>query len=494
MSLTCDEPVFMASGYTYLTRNDFRMTPDAPPLIQEMVALPLLFMRLQVPPESEPDWQEVRQADFARSFIFAPGHNLRWMAFWSRLPVLLMGSLLVMAVFWWGRQLTGNIPALLSATLAAFSPNLLAHAKVATTDLGCTFFMFLSLWAFWKSCQTGKIQSWCLAGALTGLAILSKFTGLLLFICYAILFVSLWIGRRKDASAIPLLRGAALLVLIAVLVVGAGYNLSFNYTLFFKGLHGIYSNIRTPDYQYYLLGHMSEKPWWFYHLVAFVLKEPASNLALLVLAGSLTLGRRSDREILLFVLMPAFVVLASSCFDQANVGVRRILPALPFLYLFASQALKGVPSKVRIAAVLGLTLGSITETVRIYPDHLSYFSQVFGGPDRGINLLDDSNLDWGQDLIRLAEWQKRHPEARPIKLLYFGNAVPEAYGVATLPMRNEDLLSPEPGTYVMSAQSLITFRKIQKKTGVNLDWTSRFRFTERIGYTLYVYVFPQGPQ
>ena len=30
-SLTWDEPVFIASGYTYLTRNDFRLNPEAPP-------------------------------------------------------------------------------------------------------------------------------------------------------------------------------------------------------------------------------------------------------------------------------------------------------------------------------------------------------------------------------------------------------------------------------------------------------------------------------
>jgi hypothetical protein len=43
-------------------------------------------------------------------------------------------------------------------------------------------------------------------------------------------------------------------------------------------------------------------------------------------------------------------------------------------------------------------------------------------------LLSDSNLDWGQDLPLLADWQRRHLD-RPVFLSYFGAADPSHYGI-----------------------------------------------------------------
>ena len=40
-------------------------------------------------------------------------------------------------------------------------------------------------------------------------------------------------------------------------------------------------------------------------------------------------------------------------------------------------------------------------SVKTYPDYLTYFNEIVGGPKKGIDYLDDSNIDWGQDLKRL---------------------------------------------------------------------------------------------
>jgi hypothetical protein len=42
------------------------------------------------------------------------------------------------------------------------------------------------------------------------------------------------------------------------------------------------------------------------------------------------------------------------------------------------------------------------------------------GPRSGPRHLLESNIDWGQDLFYLEDWYKSHPEARPIKVAYFG--------------------------------------------------------------------------
>jgi hypothetical protein len=42
------------------------------------------------------------------------------------------------------------------------------------------------------------------------------------------------------------------------------------------------------------------------------------------------------------------------------------------------------------------------------------------GPRNGPRHLLDSNIDWGQDLFYLEDWYLSHPEARPMKVAYFG--------------------------------------------------------------------------
>ena len=89
-SLTWDEPTFIVSGYTYLTRDDFRFNPEAPPLMQQLVALPLLAMDLEVPPTSHPDWQTPNQVGYAKEFMRLNADRIRTIAIWARLPAMLL--------------------------------------------------------------------------------------------------------------------------------------------------------------------------------------------------------------------------------------------------------------------------------------------------------------------------------------------------------------------------------------------------------------------
>src|SRR5439155_5938092 len=89
---------------------------------------------------------------------------------------------------------------------------------------------------------------------------------------------------------------------------------------------------------------------------------------------------------------------------------------------------------------------------------LSYFNELVGGPREGWRWLVDSNLDWGQDMKRLARYLAARGEP-PVKLAYFGLGDPSRYGI-----RCEMVISSvavgEPaeltgGTYVVSATQLV---------------------------------------
>jgi hypothetical protein len=64
---------------------------------------------------------------------------------------------------------------------------------------------------------------------------------------------------------------------------------------------------------------------------------------------------------------------------------------------------------LRVLIVLAL-LATIASTLRVYPHQLAYFNEGAGGPGLGDKCLLGSNLDWGQDVLFLIDWQIEHPQ------------------------------------------------------------------------------------
>jgi len=55
-SLTWGEPSFISAGYSYLTTRQFVLNPSHPPLTQELIAFPLLFLDLHRHSGKPTDW------------------------------------------------------------------------------------------------------------------------------------------------------------------------------------------------------------------------------------------------------------------------------------------------------------------------------------------------------------------------------------------------------------------------------------------------------
>ena len=82
----------------------------------------------------------------------------------------------------------------------------------------------------------------------------------------------------------------------------------------------------------------------------------------------------------------------------------------------------GIPSVLLTISTrwvhLGLVLITVTSSTVTFPHYLSYINQIVGGPDRGPHLLDDSDLDWGQDIDWLSKYE---PVARAGYSIYLYN-------------------------------------------------------------------------
>jgi hypothetical protein len=170
--------------------------------------------------------------------------------------------------------------------------------------------------------------------------------------------------------------------------------------------------------------------WSSYFPIAFLLKTPRAFLALVLGGMVLAAWKGPRREVVLFLCAPLTLYALVSVHSRLNIGHRHLLPMYPLLCV-ASGAIAAHARRrwqertVFYACLAGVALSFGLAT----PGYLSYFNVLAGGARGGWRYLLDSNLDWGQDLKRLASWQRAHGGV-PLDLAYFGTADPAAYGIA----------------------------------------------------------------
>jgi hypothetical protein len=456
---TFDEGAHLPAGYTHLLLGDHRLNPEQPPLAKLLAAAPLLLVR-PVMREDARSWTEARQWEFGRSFLY------RWndadrLLFLGRLPIVALASCLLVAVFLEARRRFGDVAATASLGLAALSPDVLAHGALVTTDLAFALFFFLSVVAFSRVLEEATPRRIAAAGLATGAAFATKFSAPIL-VPVLLLLGLLGRHRRRLPSAFA---GIAFLTL---LVVWASYGfrpaLSPDPRVRAVQREGLEAPIESPllrvaaaagkaglvpeDYARglvfvmrhsearptFLLGALSDRGFPHYFLVTFLLKTPVPLLLLTALA-LVRIGRLSRRDAT-FLWLPVLVYAAFTSTRGLQIGHRHLLPLYPFLFVAAGEAAARLrdwrrPAGMALAAALGLWYAG--GTLRQHPHHLAYFNEIAGGPSNGWRLLVDSNLDWGQDLKRLATWMRENGVAR-VKLSYFGSADPWYYGIDAEPI------------------------------------------------------------
>lgn len=209
-SLTFDELAHIPAGYSYLVKQDYRVNPEHPPLIKDIPALPLLFLDFNFSDESSNWVQEEAPAwwvqfDLGNEFIYHSGNNPREIIFWSRSAMILLLIFTGWFLFYWARQIGGNFVALGTLFLFAFSPTFLAHGKLVNTDLGAVFGVLIATFFWLKFLKDPNKINILLAGIAFGLAMVLKFSLILLIpffilitFIYAIFFAAS--PKKEDSS------------------------------------------------------------------------------------------------------------------------------------------------------------------------------------------------------------------------------------------------------------------------------------------------------
>lgn len=464
-SATWDETYAIAAGYSQVINGDYRLTPENPPLLGWIVtpALQLLDVRaLDLPPgpipaSTVPSW--------GTRFLYDIGNRHDLMLLLSRMSVMALTATAMVALVQLAYGLYGSRGAWLCAVLCAFEPTWLAHGHIAAWDGIAAATMTCSLAALTSWFTTPGIGRALLSGATLGLALAAKHSALALGPVYGGCLALSIVRRARSASGggdrVAAVRAmsldAVLMLAAALFVVGLSYDASFDLSRYLASVSSIY-RLNNPGFENYLWGEYSRAPFRLYYAAALLVKTPSTALPLLIL-GVMAALRLRRRGIVPAALLAGVMFVATS-FNPYQIGLRHLLPAIPCLILIASGAATlslGGRSVAPAAFTLGLAAG--VEVLGQAPHPIAFFNLVSGGPSAALDYLDDSNIDWGQDLWALASLQRREHLGQ-LRLSYNGTARPRAHGVDAEELDWRELLSPIPGeAYAISLNHLLRIRR-----------------------------------
>jgi hypothetical protein len=231
--------------------------------------------------------------------------------------------------------------------------------------------------------------------------------------------------------------------------------------------------LMTSERSAFFNGEFGTRGWFWYFPYCLLVKTPLPLFGLGVLAAA-SAGRRwreaGSLGPMLYQAAPLVTFLAIywtfALASHVDIGERYLLPTYPVLFILTGAVATWLrpPCRVPLVLTAALVLAYVVESTITWPNYLSYFNAVAGGPRNGYRHLVDSSLDWGQDLPALRRWQIEHglqkQAAVPVYFSYFGTASPEQYGVQARPLPSYPELRPHRfgpltgGTYCISATML----------------------------------------
>nr|WP_244217352.1 phospholipid carrier-dependent glycosyltransferase [Streptomyces carpinensis] len=456
---TIDEPVYVGTAAVYLHEHSLAYNPEHPPLGKLLIAVGVAAAGPHLDASFTGD-----QGRLGRHLLYESGNDPWRLMLWARLPVIVVTLLFGLVVFAFARELAGAMGALVALTLYAFSPDLIAHGSLATLDVPAAGFVLTSAWLLWRARRRpGPYVP--LAGAALGAAVATKMNSLpAVPVLLALAVASAWTSRRPAVGGAGRTRAARVLAVgatraavagaVAIAVVWASYlvvdpQLRRAYRQPVPAVHGlrgalvdllpfpqayrdgmrIQFGFETQPWQGFLFGHVYTGARWYYLPVALLVKTPLGLLALWTAGAVALVAVRRLRHAAPYVLAPPAVLLAAAMHSSRDFGTRYAL----FLPMFLAVAAAGVLAARRtprsLAGVGALVVFVTVSSLGTFPYYLPYSNEAFGGPARTHLRLHDSNVDWGQDLGRLADrLRARYPRER-IWLVYKGSGVPSFYGI-----------------------------------------------------------------
>ncbi|MFH1219603.1 MAG: glycosyltransferase family 39 protein [Candidatus Eisenbacteria bacterium] len=379
----------------------------------------------------------------------------------GRWVTILFSLLLGYFVFRWSRELYGTGAGLFSLLLYTFSPNIIAHGRLITTDVYAAGMVTLSTYYFWRFLSRGGWKLAVTTAVFLGLSQLAKYSCMFLYpIFLLIVVVRYWpelvrLLRARDLKGLgghlkPFFRFAVLFALVSILIINAGFLFNRSFVPFgeyqlrsealksFQARHPVLGRVPVPlPYPYldgldwgkmreetgkgfgsmYLFGRLRETGGFKgYYFFAFLFKEPIAFQVLIGLAAIFYIVKRRRYAFLrneAFLVVPVvFYFIYLNFFFKLQIGIRHFLVAVPLIQVFCGSLVsqwQGYGRRMKSAIVV-LLVYLVISVMSYFPYYIPYFNELVWDRKQAYKILADSNIDWGQASKQAKEFKAKHPD------------------------------------------------------------------------------------
>lgn len=526
-----DEVAHLTAGLSHLELRTFDLYRVNPPLVRILAAIPTALS------SAKRDWSQYDGGHFDRPEFLVGSNfisNNKEQAFvyfkYGRLVCIPFSILAGWICYRWSKELFGPEAGLIAVTLWCFLPEAIANGQLLTPDSAATSLGLVFCYTLW---HWQRRPSWIGAvgvGVSLGIALLSKTTWL---VAYPLLLIITLIWVHAPEATIPWKQRwsqVAAIFLLSVYVINMGYLFEGSGTRlgdfpfvsstlsgekaqiagnrfsdgwlgkipiplprnFVLGIDVQKYEFDEREYDSYLRGEWRQKGWWHYYLYAIAIKTPLGHLAMLLLAA-ITLKQRTSLPLadLASLLLPGIAILGLvSSQTGFNHHLRYVLPAMPYLLIFASSAVAFTSKLVgtwKPQLIVALACWSGVSCLFCFPHNQSYFNELVGGPFHGPEHLLNSNVDWGQDVHRVRNWLNNNAKATPLQFIPYCNYDIHAIDAEADWIRPQNLreLGQASGWFAISVNHL---------HGVSGQYSAlrELEPVDFVGYSTYIYHVPNS--
>jgi len=456
-----DELGHFYAGLAYWKYGDVQLFNVNPPLIRALGTLPASRSAL-INDVNETVYKPPARPEFLlgnRLFLEHPS-EFQSTIFRGRLIVSVFALLGTVVCFFWGRELSNGLGGLCAAILWGFQPQVLSHGSLITNDVPVAVMMATSAYLFtrWMACRTVPYAIGL--GFVFGIALLCKFTSLLLIPLFVIFVI---LATRKHQWKTTFFQ-SGLCVIVCWLIVCIPYQFAgvtqslgdfefisttlsqdsgpirsltgnrFRGTVLDK-VPGIVpaqylQGLDRQQYDFnrqlssYAWGMNQTGSWWWFYLYSMVVKLPLGTWLAITVGLCVTVQRFNACSLSAGIAATSAICVLYVISMKEGIGqqVRYVLPAYPFLFVLVANTFattSQVPKHafawanvLRGLVVLGC-LSTLGAALLAAPDWLPFFNQAAGGSLAGYRHLYNDATDWGQSRNDIEIWLRNHPHERP---------------------------------------------------------------------------------
>jgi len=499
-SATNDEATHIGAGLELFQYHRYLLLRENPPLPRVILAAAPWFGGMRYNPRGT-------FSDQIHSVFYDHG-DYKANLVRARAGTIVFFLIAAIALFFTARDALGDSGALAATFLFTMEPIVLGHSALATHDGAAVAGFAVALFAFGRWLRNPDLKRALIFGAAFGFSIDCKFSSIVFVpvTCIAIAAVRLVRDpalRQRFTRALGTMIPAAAMTLLVIwagygftigtfgeldpfrnafspamqsLLTRIGPNAPLPASDFFAGIAAL-MKIDKEGFPTFLNGETSTTGFLWYFPIAIGLKTTIA--ALIVFLAGLWFALRDEKLRGPFAewSLAALGIVIVSMPTALDLGIRYILPfCVPFAIAGAAAVLAMMRTSRAIAVVL--LVCHLGASAIAHPDYFPYFN-AFAGNDPSRHLVD-SNIDWGQDILRLRDVVRRK-QIPSLTISLMGPADYSALGFPTV--YNADPYTKSHGWVAISDHP-------RQMIGAQGGWRWLPDEYERVGKSIRLYYLP----